>query len=497
MGSAPSKVPASEASGQQKTTKGDLPTQTIVAKKLELRSLRHPADRAQPPAVRALQENNASRLSRKSSDVVTTSSSPHVEPTAPLCVQQLAHIDNFNNYYVIMKKIGKGTFGSVYSVVRKADKVRFAAKLTRTQKDGGHFDESNESMEEMKREFETHYSLVHPNILRLEECFVAQSKTQQGYVAVLEYAEKGTLRTYLDERELQRTTVDNGFELPVIARKSSSVEGPLGSVHKRFFRRLCEADASNFIRQILEGLAYMHSRGIVHRDLKPDNILLTTTSQNDLPPRRVTHLEKDASLEESIVDAGKRSSSTGTHTKTDHVVSPRLLRLLLADFGFSKAATDPLISFCGSPIYMAPEVIVGTRGVTPGARPSAEVRASHLPSLKEVDSKGSLSLSVSSESDEEMFFRPKMRRAERCGYDAKVDVWSAGVMLHEFLFGCVPFKGSSSTETFRIVAKSKMKLPTDTDVSKEARDLVTRMLHTDPLQRISAAEALDHPFLRC
>jgi len=77
------------------------------------------------------------------------------------------------------------------------------------------------------------------------------------------------------------------------------------------WRRVSESEAKNIFRQIVAGLNYIHSKNICHRDLKPDNILL----------------EKDQQVK-------------------------------LIDFGFSVEAEEKkLTTFCGTPSYMAPEIV--------------------------------------------------------------------------------------------------------------------------------------------
>lgn len=107
-----------------------------------------------------------------------------------------------------------------------------------------------------------------------------------------------------------------------------------------------ETEAAFLTRQVLEGVAYLHSKGIVHRDLKLENILLA-----DSTPKTT---------------------------------------IKIADFGLSKvfSASTTLSTVCGSPLYMAPEL-----------------------------------LTVEQQGD----------------YSPAVDVWSVGVVLFILLAGYSPF----------------------------------------------------------
>ena len=89
----------------------------------------------------------------------------------------------------------------------------------------------------LKREIAVLKKLNHPNIVRYHSFDISE---EQEYVEiVLEYAQKGSLKELIQK------------------------EGPLS-----------EEEAVSMIRQILEGMAYLHSKKIVHRDLKCANILV-------------------------------------------------------------------------------------------------------------------------------------------------------------------------------------------------------------------------------
>jgi len=79
-----------------------------------------------------------------------------------------------------------------------------------------------------------------------------------------------------------------------------------------------ERDAANIIRQVLEGVSYLHDQGIAHRDIKPENLLCAENSQDEKP-----------------------------------------FRVVIADFGLSKVfgGGEQLETSCGTPDYVAPEVI--------------------------------------------------------------------------------------------------------------------------------------------
>ncbi|KAI9346780.1 kinase-like domain-containing protein [Zopfochytrium polystomum] len=74
-----------------------------------------------------------------------------------------------------------------------------------------------------------------------------------------------------------------------------------------------------------------------------------------------------------------------------------------------------------------------------------------------------------------------------------VDIWSSGILIHELLLGRKPWIGSPVKPSDRLLHSNIMKEGT---ISLQARDLLTQMLRADPSQRITAAKALEHPWLR-
>lgn len=82
--------------------------------------------------------------------------------------------------------------------------------------------------------------------------------------------------------------------------------------------RFAESQARIMVQHLAAAMAYLHSLGIVHRDIKPENLLV----------------ELDA----------------------DGVVT----ELKLADFGLACEVVEPLLAVCGTPTYVAPEILMET-----------------------------------------------------------------------------------------------------------------------------------------
>lgn len=82
-------------------------------------------------------------------------------------------------------------------------------------------------------------------------------------------------------------------------------------------------------------------------------------------------------------------------------------------------------------------------------------------------------------------------------YDEKCDLWSIGVILYILLCGYPPFNGPTDSHIIKKVKSGKYRVddPEWMTISDEAIDLVHKFLCYDPAKRISAAEALHHPWI--
>lgn len=118
----------------------------------------------------------------------------------------------------------------------------------------------------------------------------------------------------------------------------------------------------------------------------------------------------------------------------------------LADFGFAARCHEPksLTKQCGTPFFVSPEIL--------------------------------------------------MRKA----YDQQSDMWSVGCIVFLLLSGNLPFMGRSQKELFRKIVAGKFVFAAEDwdDISPEAKDLVKRLLVLDPDDRMTAMDALRHPWLK-
>ncbi|XP_044277266.1 ribosomal protein S6 kinase alpha-2 isoform X3 [Varanus komodoensis] len=89
---------------------------------------------------------------------------------------------------------------------------------------------------------------------------------------------------------------------------------------------------------------------------------------------------------------------------------------------------------------------------------------------------------------------------KRQGYDAACDIWSLGILLYTMLAGFTPFANGPDDTPEEILARigsGKYALTGGNwdSISEAAKDIVSKMLHVDPHQRLTAAQVLRHPWI--
>ncbi|XP_075073285.1 serine/threonine-protein kinase ULK1 isoform X2 [Mixophyes fleayi] len=171
-------------------------------------------------------------------------------------------------------------------------------------------------------------------------------------------------------------------------------------------RTLSEDTIRLFLQQIAGAMKMLHSKGIIHRDLKPQNILLSCTG-------------------------GRRSN-------------PNNIRIKIADFGFARYLQNNMMAatLCGSPMYMAPEVIMSQH------------------------------------------------------YDAKADLWSIGTIIFQCLTGKAPFQASSPQDLRLFYEKNKTLTPNiPRETSCHLKQLLLGLLQRSQKDRMDFDEFFHHAFL--
>lgn len=163
--------------------------------------------------------------------------------------------------------------------------------------------------------------------------------------------------------------------------------------------RLREDVARVYFKQLISAVDFCHSRGVYHRDLKPENLLL----------------DEEGNL---------KVTDFGLSAFTDHLKQDGLLH-----------------TTCGTPAYVAPEVI------------------------------------------------------GKKGYDgAKADLWSCGVILFVLLAGYLPFQDDNLVNMYRKIYRGDFKCPPW--FTTDARKLVTKLLDPNPNTRVSIAKVMESSWFR-
>jgi serine/threonine protein kinase len=243
--------------------------------------------------------------------------------------------------------------------------------------------------------------------------------------------------------------------------------GELGKVLKRV-GHFSETVAKKICMSILLAIEYIHEKGIVHRDLKPANCLLTkdtvfssstafhfaqlhsqaTHVMDDDHTHHQTSLSNNVSPVSSPVISAPNSAPPFEFTPDDYA------GLKIADFGFAAMVgrAECLTSYCGTMHYMAPEV-AGREGTN---------------------------------------------------YGKPVDMWSFGVIVYNLLSGDLPFTGSTTERLVEAIGSGTVVFGPNprtgvnmwNRISPQAKDFIQKLLVVDPNRRLTAQEALRHPWIR-
>ena len=231
----------------------------------------------------------------------------------------------------------------------------------------------------------------------------------------MEYCQLGDLSYFIKRRDaLSR----NAHTADMVRKYPNPLPGGLHEVVVR-----------HFLQQLASALEFLRNKNLIHRDVKPQNLLIIPSPLYYAKSRSeaLAYIPNDKSL---IPVVGIES----------------LPMLKLADFGFARSlpSTSLAETLCGSPLYMAPEIL----------------------------------------------------RYEK--YDAKADLWSVGTVTYEMMTGKPPFRASNHVELLRKIEKGedKIRFPEDVVVSDAMKKLIRGLLKRNPVERMGFGEFFDNPVMK-
>ena len=225
--------------------------------------------------------------------------------------------------YALQQKLGSGSFAVVYKGVRLPDYYSSSPPNT-TNNNKSSSDESSSSsssvvaikaitrtsdkltakvLQNLEIEISILRTYRHRNIVCLHDV----QKTERHFYLILEYCGGGDVQRLIRTRRAGRLT-------------------------ERLTRRL--------MRDLSAGLRFLWGQELIHRDIKPQNLLLT----GPLPIDEMNDPEKTDEIEQK-----RREANFPSHQ----------FSLKIADFGFARHLESASLAetLCGSPLYMAPEIL--------------------------------------------------------------------------------------------------------------------------------------------
>lgn len=181
---------------------------------------------------------------------------------------------------------------------------------------------------------------------------------------------------------------------------------------------LNEVVVRHFLKQLASALHFLRSKNLIHRDVKPQNLLLS--------PSPVSYGKGAAKVE----------PYKGSEDSSPPLAGVESLPVLkIADFGFARClpSTSLAETLCGSPLYMAPEIL----------------------------------------------------RYEK--YDATADLWSVGTVLYEMVVAKPPFRAANHVDLLRRIEQGgdKIRFPEGAEVSDSMKVLIRKLLKRNPVERMN------------
>ncbi|KAG7882012.1 hypothetical protein KL905_000494 [Ogataea polymorpha] len=95
------------------------------------------------------------------------------------------------------------------------------------------------------------------------------------------------------------------------------------------------------------------------------------------------------------------------------------------------------------------------------------------------------------------YIAPEVLGGKATGHSFEVDIWAIGIMMFALLFGKPPFQAKDVQVIYERIKNNEYKFPADSSASAESKNLITKLLSTDPALRPSLDEILEHEWFKC
>ncbi|CCH44535.1 Serine/threonine-protein kinase [Wickerhamomyces ciferrii] len=293
--------------------------------------------------------------------------------------------------FKIGAEIGRGSFANVYKGVNLTNHKPVAIKsIIKTKL------KNKKLMENLEIEISILKDLKHPHIVELLDF----KRTNTHFHLMMEYCSLGDLSFFIKKKN------DLIKKHPLVKTMFNKYPSPSEN-HNGLNKIL----VLNYLKQLSSALQFLRSKNLVHRDIKPQNLLLS-------PP----------------IFQQEKFDNEGFVGLNDLPI------LRIADFGFARFLPNTSLAetLCGSPLYMAPEILNYQK------------------------------------------------------YNAKADLWSVGAVLYEMSVGKPPFKASNHLELFNKIKKSKdnINFPdyAEAYLDPQIKRLICSLLKFEPTERMGFNE---------
>ena len=300
------------------------------------------------------------------------------------------------SHFRVGMEIGRGSFANVYKgtdITGKEGTVAIKSVFRNRLK-------NEKLVTNLEIEIKILRNLKNPHIVSLLDCV----KTEHHFHLIMEYCSLGDLSYFIRNKH---KLADCHPIIKSVLEKYPSPENSQG---------LNTVLVINFIKQLSSALLFLRSHNLIHRDIKPQNLLLSTPAH---------------SKEEFI--------------KRGYVGLWELPVLKVADFGFARylPSTSMAETLCGSPLYMAPEILSYEK------------------------------------------------------YNAKADLWSVGAVIYEMTVGRPPFRAANHIELLKKIEKANdvITFPTNYEIPQDLIRFICNLLKANPTDRVGFSEYFNDPII--